>query len=269
MIQNITMFGPRELALIFELEKRENTVFSFAEAAKIIGGPLASVANILKRLKRKRRISTLQRGLYLYAPLKSGFDGNWSEDAFAVVPSLVKSRDYYIGFVSAMNYWGMTEQLPVRVLVALKRQKSSLDAVGARFVFIKKPRLGTTTSIKVSGREVLISTREQTIIDGLLFPEKCLGIAGMANAIDSSSRELGWEKLLELARAEKEVVRRRLGYILELLGRNGIAKQLEGKYAGFAWLDPSSSKTVLRYSKKWGLKLNLSEKQLLEFREVH
>ena len=269
MIQKITGFGPREIALIFELEQRENTVFSFAQAAKIIGGSLASVASILTRLKRKRRISTLQRGLYLYAPLKSGFDGNWSEDAFAVVPSLVKGRDYYIGFVSAMNYWGMTEQLPISVLVALKRQKASLEAVGAKFAFIKKPRLGAATSIKISGRDVLISTREQTIIDGLLFPGKCLGIAGVANAIDSSSRELRWEKLLELANAEKEVVRRRLGYILELLGRKEIAKKLEGKFTGFAWLDPSSSKNVLSYSKKWGLKLNLTEKQLLEFREVH
>ncbi len=113
-------FGEREVKLLFELEQEKTPVFSIAQAKQVLGTSDASVKNVLKRLKKKHRIIPLQKGLYLFAPLKSGVEGFWSEDAFRVVPFLVNLNDYYVGFISAMNYWGMTEQIPIVMHVALK-----------------------------------------------------------------------------------------------------------------------------------------------------
>ncbi len=269
MIQKVKRFGEMELRLIFALEQKKNFIFTFSDARKILKTSVASVKNILKRLKKKNRVIRLQKGVYLFAPMKSGQDGFWSEHAFMVVPYLVKTKKYYIGFLSAMNYWGMTEQIPIIVTVALQRQKKSTEAVQSKFVFVKKPRLGESVPIDFGGVKVNISSREQTIIDGLLYPEYCLGIAEIAKAIQTTRKELDWEKLIQLAKQEKSVVRRRLGHLLDVLKIKKYSKQLEEKFIGFNWLDSHSNKEIISYSKKWGLKLNLSEKQLLDFMEVY
>jgi len=189
----------------------------------------------------------------------------WSENAFIVVPSLVKTSSYYIGFLSAMNYWGMTEQIPQTVYVAINRQKRPLEAVQTRFVFVKKPKLGDTTQIEIQNVKVNISSKEQTIIDGLLFPEYCLGITEVAKAIHSAKDELNRKELTALAKKEKVIVRRRLGYLLDSLNLKKLSKELEGKFIGFSWLDPNFQKKTFSYSKKWGLKINIPESDLLSF----
>ncbi|MCX6777400.1 MAG: type IV toxin-antitoxin system AbiEi family antitoxin domain-containing protein [Candidatus Micrarchaeota archaeon] len=260
-------FGEMELRLIFSLEQKKDHLFSMGDAKRILGSSDASVWNVLKRLMKKKRVIRLQRGAYLFAPLRSGEDGLWSEDAFRVVPSLVNGSDYYIGFVSAMSYWGMTEQLPIVVYVALKRQKRSLEAVQARFVFVRKKRLGDFVPVSFGGTMANVSSVEQTIWDGLSFPEYCLGIAGVAKAVWFMRKTIDWQKLLLLAKDEKSAVRRRLGYLLELLGFKKHTRGLEGEFVGYSWLEPSGQKREFEYSKKWGLKLNAKTRDLLEFME--
>ena len=137
-IQKLIGFGGKETKLLFWLEENEKSVFTFSEAREALGGSLASVKNVLKRLRKKKRVMHLQKGLYLFAPLKSGKEGFWSEDAFIVAKHLVGKENYSIGFLSAMNHFGMTEQIPVVVHVALERQKKPVEAVSVKFVFIKK-----------------------------------------------------------------------------------------------------------------------------------
>ncbi len=269
-MQKITGFGGMELRLIFALEQRKNQLFGIADAKRILGSSNASVWNVLKRLRKKKRVIRLQRGAYLFAPLRSGEEGFWTEDAFRVVPSLVKG-DYYVGFVSAMNYWGMTEQLPVVVYVALTRQKSGLEAVQAKYVFVKKRRLGDFVPVSFGDTVVNVSSVEQTILDGLSFPEYCAGIAGVAKAIWFARKRMDWRKLISLARSGKSgaVVQRRLGYLLELLGLKRRAKELkpEEGFKGFAWLDSTAQKKEFEYDKNWGLKVNEGKRKLLEFQE--
>ncbi|MBI5046810.1 hypothetical protein HZC07_03700 [Candidatus Micrarchaeota archaeon] len=264
MIQKIKRFGEKEIKLLFELEQRKSFIFTFKDTMQILKTSHASVKNVIKRLRKKNRIIGLQKGVYLFAPLKSGEEGSWTEHSFVVVPYLVKTEQYYIGFLTAMNYWGMSEQLPNTVYVALRRQKKALDAVQTRFIFIKKPRLGESVTETIQNTQVNISSKEQTILDALAFPEYCLGITEIVKGIFYSRKELDWEKLIYLAKKDKSIVRRRLGYILELLKLKTYSKKLEEKFIGFGRLEPAV-KSIINYSKKWGLKINISEKDLLNF----
>jgi len=54
---------------------------------------------------------------------------------------------------------------------------------------------------------------------------------------------------------------------LDLLKLKKHSSALKEKFIGFHWLDHSRQKTSLGYSKKWGLKLNCSETELLAFLE--
>lgn len=266
-MQKIKAFGAVELRLIFALEQRKRHLFTTKDAKRILKSSDASVWNVLKRLMKKKRVIRLQRGVYLFAPLRSGEKGLWTEDAFAIVPSLVKGENHYVGFVSAMHYWGMTEQLPLVVYVVLTRQKRDLKAVQTRFVFVKKKRLGDVVSVDVGGTALNVSSIEQTILDGLAFPQYALGLVGVAKAIWTSRKKTDWNKLVKLAKKEKSVVQRRLGFLLELLGFKKIAKALEKKFVGFSWLAPLGQKQIFTYSKKWGLKVNENKTGLLAFQE--
>ncbi|MFH0973560.1 MAG: type IV toxin-antitoxin system AbiEi family antitoxin [Candidatus Micrarchaeota archaeon] len=250
---------------MFVLEREENQVFTIDDARKILGTSDASVKNVLKRLKKKRRVISLQKGAYLFAPLKSGVEGFWSENAFKIVPYLVKTREYYIGFIAAMNYWGMTEQIPITVHIAIKKQKRPVEAVQTKFVFVTKKRLGDFTKISFTGTEVNISSVEQTILDALAFPEYCTGIEGATKAIWYSKNKIDWKRLVTLAKNDSSAVQRRLGFLLELLKLKKHAKKLENAFGGFSWLDYGAQKKEFEYSNKWGLKVNVEKQDLLEF----
>lgn len=262
--KKLLRLGERELQLIFAFEERKQRIFTTGDAKKTLGGSDASVKNVLKRLAAKKRIIRIERGKYLFAPMESGKQGLWSEDSFAAVPHLVGKSGYYIGLLTALHYWGMTEQIPLVVYVVTKKRKKSMKAFGARYVFVNM-KLGDSMEAEFAGTKVRISSREQTILDGLAHPEYSLGVAGISQGISSARGELDWLKLASLCLKEKDAVRRRLGYLLELIGEGKHARKLEKRFNGFSWLDPSSEKRRLSYSKKWGLILNDSKESLLEY----
>lgn len=262
--KKLLRFGERELQLLFAFEERKQRLFTVKEAKEILGGSDASVKNILKRLKAKKRIARIERGKYLFAPMESGKEGHWSEHSLVLVPTLVGDSGYCVGLLTALNYWGMTEQIPIVVFVITKKKKKNLEAFGAKYVFVNM-ELGDYERVKILGKAINISSREQTILDCLAHPEYSLGVSEVAKAVHSADKELKWHKLVGLCLREKEVVRRRLGYLLELLGKRNVAKKLEKKFGGFAWLDPHLERKRLGYSRRWGLILNASEQDLLEF----
>jgi predicted transcriptional regulator of viral defense system len=256
--------GERELQLVFAFEERGQRIFTIKDAKTVLGGSDASVKNVLKRLAVKKRVIRIERGKYLFVPMRAGREGWWSEESFAVIPYLVGKSDYYIGLLTALHYWGMTEQIPLVVYVVMRKRKKCLKAFGMNYVFVNM-ELGDFQVVESSGTKVNMSSREQTILDCLAHPEYSLGVAGVSQALNSAGRGLDWLKLVRLCLKEKEVVRRRLGYLLELTGKEKQARKLEARFKGFTWLDPTLEKRRLGYSKKWGLILNVSKERLLEY----
>jgi len=80
-------FGEREF---FAFEASKRCTFTTAETKGILGGTDASAKNVLKRLKRKRRVK-VKLGKYLFAPMQSGRKGEWSWHPSVVVPEEVPS----------------------------------------------------------------------------------------------------------------------------------------------------------------------------------
>ena len=178
-------------------------------------------------------------------------------------------ENYYVGFWTALNYWGMTEQCPLTVFIAVTKRARSFEFCSQkiRFVTISKKKFFGFETKKTKDSEFNVSNREKTIVDSLLFPQYCGGIKETAKGIWNARKELDWNKLLEYAdRAGVEAVKRRLGFVLdELKLKKEARKKLEKNYVGFAWADPSGYKKEFHYNKKWGLKVNLKEKELTQW----
>ncbi len=265
MITRKIRLGPNELRLLFTLEKEGKVAFLTSDAHRILRSSGASVNNVLYRLRSKGRIEEIEKGKYLLIPAKAGYEGVWAELPFLIVPHLI--GNYYIGFWSALNYWGMTEQVPNTVLVATTKRKRRLEYGNARFEFItlSKKRFFGFKEETVAGSIVNISTKEKTIIDCLAFPENCGGLDEAAKGIWSEREELDYGKLVEFSiRFGVNVVVRRLAYLLDLLeiDNKETSRLAKMKFKGFAWLDPLGPKRVLEYSKKYGLMINRTKKEL-------
>ena len=265
--QNITL-GPHETKLLFTLEEKGVKVFTIEDAKKILNTS-SSVKHVLMNLIRKKRMQRIKKGTYLLVPARAGYEGYWTEEALAVIPHIIDM--YYVGFWTAMNYWGMTEQIPVTVFIAITKRKRDMGFAHQKFKFITLSKKKFFGYVQEKRNEINfnITSREKTIVDGLMHPEYCGGIAEVVKAMWNSRENVDWEKVLHMARKVKmSIVLRRLGYLLSILGiqRNISDIIKKEKFHGYQFLDPLGEKKRLGYSDEFGLIINITRKELLRWK---
>ncbi len=265
-VTNRIWLGPRETRLLFDLESRGKTVFTLRDAREILSLPGTTAADVVYRLKRKGRVIEIRKGMYLLVPAKAGLQGAWSESVFQILDFLLRREEYYVGFWSAMNYWGMTEQVPriVHVVAPARRRGFEFQGQRVQFVFLKPGRIFGYTTEPVGPATFRISDRERTLLDGLLRPRYCGGVGEVAKAIVVARSSLDWEKLGGyVRRLGVDAATRRLGYLLDVLDvRVALRRNLAQEFRGLRWLDPSGPKERLGYSDRWGLILNVPREEL-------
>jgi len=257
--------GPNETKLLFELEEEGRTTFDFGDVMRITGLGRADAWQVVYRLSRKKRIARVERGKYVLVPARAGVEGDWSESLFLIIPRLI--NEYYVGFWTAMNHWGMTEQIPNTVFVATPKRKRHVKYGGQmlRFITISKKKFFGFTQERIDKKQFNISTREKTVADALIFPEYCGGLSEVTKAIWNSRNELDWKKVIEcIKKMDVDVALRRLGHILRILRTapevsRPLAKR---KWYGFRFLDPTGPKRGLAYSKEFGLIINVPDREL-------
>lgn len=267
--QNIRL-GHNEARLVFTLERDGRILFTSKDAQAVLATSNKSVYRVLDRLKAKRRIRQVRKGLYLLSPAKSGIEGAWTEHVFAILTGLV-GNDYYVGFWSALGYWGMTEQVPRTTYVTVIKRARALTFDSQRIQFVTYPRrrFFDYTQEKIGEAEFNISGREKTIVDSLAHPEYSGGISEVAKAIWTARDELDATRMIDDAEKMRIVaVKLRLGYLLELLDFDATvySSLLPRKPTGAPWLDPSAAKKAVAYSNRWGLKLNVPRDIILHWK---
>ncbi|MEX2312446.1 MAG: type IV toxin-antitoxin system AbiEi family antitoxin, partial [Nitrosopumilaceae archaeon] len=205
---------------------------------------------------------------YLLIPAKAGVEGYWSEYPWVIVPHLIDV--YYVGFWTAMNYWDMTEQIPYTVFVATRKRKRNLKFGYQKFEFVtlsKKKFFGFVKE-KANNKEFFnISSKEKTIVDGLMHPEYCGGIVEVTKAMWNVRNEVNWQTVLEMSeKVEINVVLKRLGYLLSLhkIEKN-ISEKIKEKIKKkpYHYLDPTTNKEKIEISKDFGLIINRTKNELL------
>ncbi len=250
--------GKREASLIAGLAEAGKTIFSMADACAIIG---SGAKDVVRRLVRKKWVLPLKRGLYAVVPLDVGVEG---ADAFVVHSFVIASmlvRPYYIGFWSALNHHGLTDQIPRTTFVATTKPRHPVRVLDAEYYFVKlaKQKFFGWQEEEVEGHRVRISNPEKTIADCLDHPEHCGGIEQIARAIYFSHEEIDMRRVVKYAdRMANRTVLKRLGYILQATGLLERYRQLFDGFepsAGYPKLDPLSPKKG-RYDSRWRLLIN-------------
>ncbi len=255
--------------LISKLCEDTKTIFTILDAQKILGKNYNETTDLLSKLVKRKVINRLKQGKFLIIPQEIGnvdkYFGNW----FVAAREIVNSPKYYIGFYSAMQYWGMlTQPLSKIFIVTSKRQvvpKQMKDNL--IFVFMKEKSIwGIKEEWVTQSQKVRLSDLERTILDALIYPQHCGGITEIAKGIWITKDKINYSKLEEyIKKYNKNVVAKRLGYILEILEVNkpslllGLRPYVKDRYD---LLDPT-----MPYENKnknnWRLIDNIGKNQIL------
>lgn len=242
-----------ESFLLRSLARVDKKIFTKEDAEKFIRNP----KKIIHSLSKKGWILRLKRGMYAIVPLEIGPEG---ADAFTIHDFVIAShlvKPYYIGYWSALNYHGLTDEIPRTVFIATLKAKKPLRILYSEFYFVKltgKKFFGFE-KIEIEGEKVNISNKEKTIADCLDHPEHAGGIEEVARSIYFNYEEINLERVEEyIVRMGNLTALKRFGYILE---KCGIEYKVKTKKLskGFGMLDPLSPKTGV-YDKKWLLLIN-------------
>lgn len=261
-IQNITKqpIGSHEVRLLSVLGPRH--IFTIQEAREAMGSAKSDIVpQLLSSLQAKGWIKRITRGRYAIVPLSSGTGLSPQLHEYLVAMELVEPAT--IAYWSALNYYGMTEQLPRTVFIAtnhpVRKHKRETLGMSFRIISLKPDRYFGIRRNWIDGRSFQITDREKTIIDGLDLPQFTGGIQEIVNALITAWDELDEVRLRNYVKQiGNGAVGKRLGYILEQLGLGDIEvfRKEIALSAGFSLLDPTLPERGV-YSRRWGLQLNV------------
>ena len=247
-----------EAYLLSVLAGEDRTIFTIDDVRKIIA---RDARKTMHSLAQKKWVLPLKRGLYTIVPLDIGVKGadHFAVHEFVVAAHLVEP--YYIGFWSALNYHGLTDQIPRTVFVATTRAKMKLNILANTFYFVKLSphKFFGFFQEEVAGTTVLISDPAKTIADCLDHPEHAGGIEEVAQALYFSHQELDFATIKEYAeRMRNSAIFKRLGWCLE---RTGLLDRYEFVFSGVRLGSGYSKLAPLapprgKHDRKWGLLIN-------------
>ena len=255
--------------LISKLYEENKPIFTIRDAQRILNKDYNETTDLLSELVKRKVISRLKRGKFLIIPQEVGeveqYIGNW----YVAAREVVNSPQYYIAFYSAMHYWGMLTQPLIKIFVATPKRQVVPEPMKGKlvFIFVKEKFIwGVKEEWVTRTQKVRISDLEKTIIDALAHPQYCGGITEIAKGIWIVKDRIDYYKLNEYVdRYGKNVVAKRLGYILEILkiDQPNLLKQLR-KYVKnrYDLFDPTLPKRN-QAKNNWRLIDNIGQKQIL------
>jgi predicted transcriptional regulator of viral defense system len=205
-------------------------------------------------LEKKGWVERIEKGKYMVIPLGAR-KGEYTLNEFVIGSLLVDPSA--IAYWSALNYHGLTEQIPATIFVQTtsRKKKQELEIFGVRYriVRIKEGKFFGIEKVWLDEFQVNVTDREKTIVDCLDKPGLCGGVIEVAKALKHG--EFDFEKLSEYAiKIGNSGVVRRLGYLCDVLGLKINLPEVKAK--NYLLLDPTMPKKG-ETNGKWRLIINL------------
>lgn len=236
-------------------------VFSLEEAERFLGQGRENYGRrFLALLVLKGWIERIKPGLYAVIPLSSGTARTPQLHEYLVAMRLVEPAA--IAFFSAMNYHGLTEQVPRQVFIATDHRvtRAGRESLGLLFrvISLRPGRFFGLRKEWINESPFQVTDLEKTLVDGLALPEYAGGIGTVAQGLAQAWARVDEARLHDYARRMgTSAVVKRLGYLQEAL-KLGNAEALRGSVtlaSGYPRLDPTLPASGI-HSRRWGLQIN-------------
>ncbi|HAJ26315.1 MAG TPA: hypothetical protein DCG53_03575 [Syntrophus sp. (in: bacteria)] len=259
--QNITKDSLGRLESDFLTRIGPLGIFTLQDARRIIAPNQEKyVRQFLARLKKKGWIEQVKPGLFAVIPLSSGTERTPQIHEFLIAMRLVEPAA--ISYFSAMNYHGLTEQLPRQIFIATNHKvaRPARESLGLSYRIIthRQERFFGVRKEWINESPFKITDLEKTLIDGLAMPEYVGGVGIVAQALSASWPRIDEKRLHEYAvRIGISAVVKRLGFLIETLaiGNPEGLRRLTELSTGYPRLDPTLPAQG-KHNRRWGLLVN-------------
>ncbi|MBL7111909.1 MAG: hypothetical protein ISS19_08215 [Bacteroidales bacterium] len=247
----------RYLDFLKLLEDQEISVFSLDQACRWTHRSNSEMQEMLQNLSRKGMIERLERRKYA----RYGFRND------KVIGTFIADNSV-IGYWSALNLHGMTEQIPNVVFVQSPRLKrpATIFNVRYRFVHILPEKIFGITQFGYGNEAFPVTDKEKTLLDCFNMPVYTAGYDTLILAFYHGDLQPG--KLLDYGKRLGNLsVLKRLAFLSEVFRMSGyrpfrdtVASMLNDRYTPLDPMGPFEGEFV----STWKIRLNISRSQLLE-----
>jgi predicted transcriptional regulator of viral defense system len=247
----------RSSELLNPLLQNDKSFFNLKEAMEILSNSNpAAVRRLLSDMTKRGLLLRIKDGLYTIIPYEKD-PGNYLPNWHLVAEALVQPQNYYIGFYSALDLYGLITQPALTEQVVTEKQIVPkfriIKKVKFEFITMGKRFFGYNKIWIDNFNKVYCSDIEKTILDCLYMPGEANGISGIVNSLSRITGKINPEKLLPyLDKFDSQAVYKRLGFILQNMDvlkdlRAEISKKISSSYI---LLDPSLPKSG-KYNSEW------------------
>jgi predicted transcriptional regulator of viral defense system len=251
----------RESQALSRLASEGQQVITIGDIADVLDIPRKSAKDMVYTLKEKGWLERIAHGKYLILPLAAGENAVYTEHEFVIASALVEPM--YIGYWSALNHHGLTEQVArtVYIVTTERAREREIHGVTYRPVTVTEQKFFGYQPTAVGSDQVNISSIEKTLVDCADHPEFCGGIDEIAKAMQNAADTgCSWERVVEyLRRVGNGAATKRLVYLADQLDIElpEHDELVENFTTGYPLLDPTREATGTRDS-TYQLRLNVS-----------
>jgi predicted transcriptional regulator of viral defense system len=251
----------RQQRLAKVLKATEGTVRS-KDVADALSLDRAHAARLLAAWHKQGVMRRVGQGVYVPVTPATVGQSQVLEDPWVIVPEIYEPA--YVGGWSALEHWGLTEQVfrSVCVLTSKRTKVGNRDHQGVTFYVKRVPRktiFGTKTVWRGTTR-ILVSDPHKTVLDILMDPYLGAGLQHSADCIreyrKTYSQPADRQTLLKYARQfNNGALFKKLGFIAESLAfePDFIKACADSMTKGYAELDKAASDT--RLVTRWRLRV--------------
>ena len=221
--------------------------FDTADAQTALNASPAAAKQALSRLKKQGLIASPVRGFHVIVPPEYRSIGGPPADQF--IPGLMRhlGLDYYVGLLSAAQYYGAAHHRPQEFQVFLVRNRRSITCGAVRVVFIARKALKAvpTRSFNTPRGTIAVSSPEATAVDLAGYPEHAGGLDQVATVLSDLAETIDPTLLAKAAETAPLPWAQRLGYLLQVADADQIIGPLrnyvEAAARNYVWLAPSGA----------------------------
>jgi len=256
----------RESQTLSRLASENRQVITVGDIADVLDISRRSAKDMAYSLKEKGWLERIAHGKYLILPLAAGDDAVYTAHEFVIASALVEPM--YVGYWSAMNHHGLTEQMSRTVYIATteRAREREIHGVTYRPVSVTEQKFFGYRPTAVGSNQVNVSSIEKTLVDCADHPEFCGGIGELAKAMQNAvERGCSWERTVEyLRRVGNGAATKRIVYLADQLEIDlpEYRDLVETFTTGYPLLDPTREATGTRDS-KYQLRLNVGPETFL------
>jgi predicted transcriptional regulator of viral defense system len=255
----------KALNFINELRAQGRFSFNVSEAEKALGLKKVSCLNALHRLKKGKWLVSPARGFYLIVPPEYQAYGCLPADMFISDLMRYWRLPYYVGFLSAAQYYGAAHQKPQRFQVVTLKNRPSIHCGRIHIEFIRKKQIDMqiTKQFNTLAGTIQVASPELLAFDLVSKPEHAAGMNNVATILSDLIESLDGKKLAELTQYDMKLFGlQRLGWLIDYLESEGLTQALfsvlESKILHWVRLVSHVPYEPLERNKKWHVIVNTS-----------